>query len=159
MQGVATFSNVRINKVGSGYTLLASAWGLTGATSGTFSITPGPAARLVFSIQPSNTLPLVTMPPVEAKALDAQDNKATGFTGFVTIAIGRNGGLIMPGALTGTKTVRAVNGYATFSDLSIDKPGTYTLVVTSPGVTGGESASFNVLTPSLPGLPGLPGLP
>ena len=154
VNGVATFANLSINKAGSGYTLQATAAGLTGTTSASFNITPGPATRLVFSIQPSNTLPLVTMPPVEAKALDANGNKATSFTGFVTIAIGRNGGLLLPGTLSGTRTVAAVTGYATFSNLSIDQPGTgYTLVVTSSGLTGAESASFDVLTPPLPGLP------
>jgi len=154
VNGVATFANLSINKAGSGYTLQATASGLTGATSTSFNITPGPATRLVFSIQPSNTLPLVTMPPVEAKALDANGNKATSFTGLVTIAIGRNGGLLWSGTLSGTKTVAAVTGYATFSNLSIDQPGTgYTLVVTSSGLTGAESASFDVLTPPLLGLP------
>jgi hypothetical protein len=45
----------------------------------------------------------------------------------------------------------AVAGTATFSDLSIDQPGTgYTLVVTSPGLTGAESCPFNVLVPNVP---------
>ena len=61
------------------------------------------------------------------------------------------------GTLSGTKTVAAVNGAATFSDLSIDQPGIgYTLVVTSSSLRGTASASFNVLTPSLPPLSGLP---
>ena len=63
----------------------------------------------------------------------------------VTIAIGHNGGLLAPGTLSGTKTVTAVNGVATFSDLSIDQPGNgYTLVVNGSGVTGAESATFNI---------------
>ncbi len=37
--GVATFSNLSINNVGTGYTLTASSSGLTGATSGTFNVT------------------------------------------------------------------------------------------------------------------------
>ena len=39
--GVATFSDLSLNKVGSGYTLLAASTGLTGATSSTFDIVPG----------------------------------------------------------------------------------------------------------------------
>src|SRR5205814_2231132 len=92
---------------------------------------PAVATRLVFRVQPSNTLPLFTIqPPVEVVAVDATGNTVTSFTGLMTIAIGKNGGLLMPGTLSGTKTVAAVNGAATFSDLSIDQPGIrYTLVV------------------------------
>jgi len=63
----------------------------------------------------------------------------------VTIAIGHNGGLILPGTLSGTKTVTVVNGVATFSDLSIDQAGNaYTLVATVAGATNAESAPFNI---------------
>jgi hypothetical protein len=37
--GVATFSNVAISKAGTGYTLVATASGLTSATSGPITIT------------------------------------------------------------------------------------------------------------------------
>jgi hypothetical protein len=106
----------------------------------------GPATQLVFTVQPSNTLPLtIIQPAVKVTALDAQGSIATSFTGSVTIAIGRNGGLLLPGTLSGTKTVKAVNGVATFSDLSIDQIGDgYTLKVSASGVTGAESRSFNI---------------
>jgi hypothetical protein len=115
--------------------------------------TPAPVAtQLGFTVQPTNTLPLFAIrPPVKVTAVDAEGNSVPSFTGYVTIAIGKNGGLLGPGTLSGTKTVAAVNGSATFSDLSIDRPGTgYTLVVTSPGLTGAESAAFNVLAPNVP---------
>src|SRR3989454_155827 len=38
-QGIATFSNLRIDRPGSGYTLVASAGGLSGATSAPFAVT------------------------------------------------------------------------------------------------------------------------
>jgi hypothetical protein len=38
-----------------------------------------------------------------------------------------------------------VNGVAVFSDLSIDQPGNgYTFVVNAAGLSGGESAPFNI---------------
>src|SRR5439155_822465 len=43
VSGVATFANVSIDKVGTGYTLAASATGPAGATSTAFNITPGAA--------------------------------------------------------------------------------------------------------------------
>src|SRR5207247_3350932 len=52
--GVATFANLSINKVGTGYTLAATATGVTPATSTAFNVTVGAAAQLVFSVQPSN---------------------------------------------------------------------------------------------------------
>jgi hypothetical protein len=63
----------------------------------------------------------------------------------VTIAIGKNGGMLVHGTLSGTKSVTAVNGVATFADLSIDQLGNgYTLVVTAGAVTAAESAPFNI---------------
>jgi len=39
VQGIATFNNLRIDRPGSGYTLAASAGGLSGATSASFAVT------------------------------------------------------------------------------------------------------------------------
>jgi len=107
---------------------------------------PPPATRLAFGVQPSTTPPATTMKPVvQVTTLDDLGNPAAGFTGLVTIAIGQNGGLVAPGTLSGTRTVAAVDGVATFSDLSIDQPGNgYTLVVTAAGLVGAESARFNI---------------
>jgi hypothetical protein len=102
--------------------------------------------HLAFSVQPQRTLPFETITPaVEVKVVDDVGNLLTSFNGPVTIAIGHNGGTLLPGTLSGTKTVTAVNGVARFTDLSIDQPGNgYTLVVSAASVTGAESAPFNV---------------
>lgn len=104
------------------------------------------AAHLVFTTQPSTTLPLLTIEPaVQVRVVDDLGNTLTGFNGSVTIAIGRNGGLVLTGTLAGTKTVTAVNGVATFSDLSIDQLGNgYTLAVTGQGLIPAESVPFNI---------------
>src|SRR5207248_165977 len=61
-------------------------------------------------------------------------------TGNITVAIGTNPST---GTLSGTKTVAAVSGVATFSGLSIDKAGTgYTLTATGAGST--TSTAFNI---------------
>jgi hypothetical protein len=108
--------------------------------------TLNPPPHLSFAVQPSTTLPLMTIQPsVQVAILDALGNRVTGFNGAVTIAIGHNGGTVLPGTLSGTKTVNAVNGVATFADLSIDQPGNgYTLVATVPNVFTAESAPFNI---------------
>jgi len=105
-----------------------------------------PSPHLVFAVQPSTTLPLVAIQPaVQVAVVDVDGNRVTNFTGQITIAIGHNGGLLIPGTLSGTKTVTVVNGVATFSDLSIDQAGNgYTLVATVVGATNTESAAFNI---------------
>jgi len=113
-------------------------------------LTLNPAAlALGFTAQPSYSLPLMAIKPaVQVTVLDGQGNPATTFSGPVTIAIGHNGGVLVHGTLSGTKTVTAVNGVATFSDLSIDQPGNgYTLVVSAAGATAAESTPFNILVP------------
>jgi hypothetical protein len=123
------------------------------SASTTFSVgcVPGPATHLVFTVQPRNALPYpvaTIQPPVKISVRDEQDNTVTSFTGQVTIAIGRNAGMIVPGTLRGTQAVAAVNGVATFPDLSIDQPGRgYTLRAAAPVLAGVESVSFDILTP------------
>ena len=104
------------------------------------------ATALAFTVQPSTTMPLMSIQPaVEVTATDGAGHPVPSFNGPVTIAIGTNSGLVMPGTLSGTKTVTAVNGVATFNDLSIDQPGNgYTLKVAASGLRGAESGSFNI---------------
>src|SRR5256884_99081 len=141
--GVATLASLSVNKVGTGYTLTAAATGLPTQPSAGFNVTPGGAAQLVFSVEPSNATAGATIAPaVQVTALDAQGNVATGFGSNVTVAIGTNAG---GGTLAGTTGVTAVGGVATFANLSINKVGTgYTLAATATGVTPATSTAFNV---------------
>ena len=135
MNGVATFSNLTLTKVGSGYSLTAGASGLTGATSASFSVSAGSASAFIFTVQPSNTETGTSISPaVKVTARDAYGNTATSFHGSMTMSIGQNPS---GGTLSGTKTVTAVNGVGTFSDLKIDRAGDgYTLMIGGSGVTG-----------------------
>src|SRR5207244_3305217 len=137
--GVATFSGLGIDKVGTSYTLTATGAGST--TSAAFNITAGSATQLVFNVQPSTTTAGAAITPaVEVTAQDGNGNTATGFTGNITVAIGTNPS---SGTLAGTLTHAAVAGVATFSGLGIDKVGTgYTLTATGAGST--TSAAFNI---------------
>ncbi len=140
--GVATFSDLSIDKAGTGYTFTASSSGLTEASSSTFDVTAGPASKLAFGTQPSNTFVGTSIAPaVTVKILDAAGNQ-TPSTAPVTAAIGTNPG---GGTLSGTLTVAAVAGVATFNDLSIDRVGTgYTLTAAGTGLAGATSGTFNV---------------
>jgi len=155
VNGVATFANLRIDQIGTGYTLTATASPLAD-TSDAFDITatppstPGPATKLAFVGQPTNTSPGATIsPPVRVAAVDDQNNIVTTFSGSITIAIGHNGGLLKPGTLGGTLLQPAVNGVAIFTDLSIDQAGTdyYTLRASNPQLGTMESVPFSVLVP------------
>jgi hypothetical protein len=105
---------------------------------------------IVFGTQPTNALVGQHItgsaynpsgPPLTAKIVDGSGNVITSSSAPVTVAIGNNAG---SGTLSGTLTENAVNGVATFADLSIDKPGSgYTLSASAPNSGSTTSSSFN----------------
>ena len=142
VNGMATFSYLSLKKAASGYTLTASASGMTGATSAPFTITAAAAATLAFTVQPSNTIAgAVISPAVQVTVTDAYGNLVVTPTA-VTLALGAN-----PGAATlaGTLTANTVNGVATFSTLMLTKAATgYTLTATAGTLPAVTSAAFNI---------------
>ncbi len=142
VNGVATFSNLSLNRPGTGYTFLFSSSTLSSVASAAFNITAGNAARLVFGPMTSTADAGIAMGSVVVTAQDAVGNTVTSFTGDVSVAIGSNPGT---STLSGTLTRTAVAGVATFIDLSLNKKGaSYTLTANAPGLTSGTSAAFNV---------------
>jgi len=141
--GVAMFSDLSINRAGTGYRLVAHADQAASATSSAFNISHGPAAALTFTGQPSNSSAGRTISPaVRVTLQDAFGNVATSATDSVTVALGNNP---RNGTLSGTRTVSAISGVATFSDLSINRKGEgYTLVASSGALTGATSAAFDI---------------
>jgi hypothetical protein len=144
--GIATFSDLSLNNQGKGYTLVASAAGLTGATSNTFDVVQGlgPPTHLVFGQQPTNSTAGQSISPAVTVFVEDASNSivVTDQTDQVTIAIGTNPG---GGTLSGMLTLTVHNGVATFSDLSINKAGIgYTLTAATPGLTGDTSGSFDI---------------
>src|SRR5437879_1839406 len=80
VRGVASFADLSINRTGTGYTLVATATGVRGATSAAFDVAPAAAARLAFTIPPHNaTADSVIKPPVQVTAFDTLGNVATSF--------------------------------------------------------------------------------
>jgi hypothetical protein len=141
--GVSSFNALKIDKVGTGYTLAASATGLLPATSTAFNVGPGTATSLTFTTQPLSTAAITTMAPIGVTAFDAQGNVATGFTANVTVALGTIP--VAGAALHGTTVIKAVAGVATFSTLSVDSVGNgYTMTAASTGLTGAVSTSFDI---------------
>jgi trimeric autotransporter adhesin len=116
-------------------------------SSSSFLAWPHTATSLAFGQQPTTAASGASISPaVTVKVLDANGKVITSSTASVTIAITSgtptSGG---PGTLSGTTTVNAVNGIATFNNLSINKDGTgYTLTATSGTLTQATSITFNI---------------
>jgi uncharacterized repeat protein (TIGR01451 family) len=86
----------------------------------------------------------VISPAVTVRAVDADGATVPSFTGSVTIALGTNPS---GGTLSGTTTVAAVGGVATFGNLSIDEAGAgYTLAASAAGLSGATSNPFAITT-------------
>jgi hypothetical protein len=144
--GVATFSGLSIDKAGTGYTLTATSGTLTLATSNTFNVTFGAAAKVAFTTQPgggTGGTAWTTQPAVTVQ--DAAGNTVTNSSANVTLAI--TGGTGTAGAALSctTNPLSASSGVATFTGCSIDKSGnSYTLTATSTGLTQAVSSALNI---------------
>ncbi|MHB8460920.1 MAG: beta strand repeat-containing protein, partial [Candidatus Limnocylindrales bacterium] len=140
--GVASFGNLTMSNSGVGKTLVATSGSLTSATSNPFTIV-GTPTQLAFGTQPSNTSANAPISPVVTiRILDANNQLVTNSSASVSMAIATNPS---SGTLSGTLTVAAVNGIATFGSLSINNPGIgYTLAASSTGLTGATSTAFNI---------------
>ena len=151
VNGVATFGNLSITQAGVGYQLVAHMVGAPDATSTAFDVAHGPVAAMVFTVQPGNTAAGAAIAPaVRVTLQDAFGNVATSATDAVTVALGNNP---RNGTLSGTKTVNAISGVATFSSLSTDKKGTgYTLTASSGTLPTVTSTAFDITNGSGPKL-------
>ncbi|MEP6688026.1 MAG: Ig-like domain-containing protein, partial [Gemmatimonadales bacterium] len=136
VNGVATFSNLSIDKTGTGYTLVASGIGLPSVTSPAFDILTGSANRLVFLTGPTDRVVGEKFSPgIQVQVQDAGGNPVT-FGGLITLTSS------VTGTLSGTATATAVLGTATFSNLAINKAGaTYMLTAFTSGATSATSAT------------------
>ena len=163
INGTAEFKSISIDKVGVGYTLTATSGNLLSATSAPLTVLPGAPAKLAFSVQPPEGqagTPLTPYPEVIVQ--DLNGNIVTGYEGSVTLqAIVSYEDLSdpnqyqpnivrVPTALSGTTTVRVINGLARFTDIAgqLARPN-YTLIASSDSLSSATSASFTIL----PGAP------
>ena len=105
-----------------------------------------PTDQLAFPVQPSGAVAgQIITPAVQVTSLDPLGNTDVSFTGDVTVSVGTNP---VGGFLGGTRTVGAVNGVASFGDLTVSSAGTgYTLVVSASGATNATSTAFNITSP------------
>jgi hypothetical protein len=119
---------------------------IAGCDDGTGHVVTSPlsssTAKVGFVVQPSTTTVGATITPaVQVAVQNAAGVTVGSTTPNVTVAIltGPTGA-----KLNGVLTRAAVNGIATFNDLSIDKTGGFTLTATSGTLAAGTSAAFSV---------------
>jgi uncharacterized repeat protein (TIGR03803 family) len=136
-KGVATFGNLLVSQPGD-YQLEFSAPGIPTATSNAFNTFFVPN-HLAFTQQPMQTVAgSAFTPAIVISILDSSNRVDTTNNSVVTLTLKGNG------TLNGTVSVAAINGVATFSDLSIDKAGSYSLRADSTGLSGANSRSFTI---------------
>jgi hypothetical protein len=139
VNGVAIFSTLSIDKAGSGYTLTAVSTGLSGATSPPFDILAGSANHLVFLTEPTDRVVGEKFSPsLQVQVQDAGGNPVITAINSITLTSS------VTGTLSGTATVAPFLGTATFSNLAVNKAGTYTLTAGSSGVSSQSSGAFDV---------------
>jgi hypothetical protein len=112
------------------------------------SVAPRPAIRLSFVQQPGPaTAGQPIAPAVRVAIQNDQGGTVSAAANPVSIALSTNPG---GATLSGTSTVAAVGGIATFPDLSLDRAAAgYTFIVTSAGLASATSFTFtNVAGPA-----------
>jgi hypothetical protein len=140
--GIATFGGLTVDKAGTAYTLSASASGLTSASSTIFNITPGAANKVGFTSQPSSAFAGASLGTVTVEVEDVGGNVITGFTGAISLSLGSNPG---SGVLAGVTTMNAIAGVATFSGLSVNRPGAgYKLSASASPLVAASSQPFDI---------------
>jgi hypothetical protein len=100
--------------------------------------------QLVFGQQPSSTtIGTAFSSNVTVRVLDSSGALVTTSSALITLSITGNPPSV---TLSGMQTANAVNGIATFNNLSINQAGTYSLTATSGSFTV-TSNSFSISTP------------
>jgi uncharacterized repeat protein (TIGR03803 family) len=140
--GIATFSGLFFSESGR-YALTAIDGNISFLTSSTIQI-GAPGTFLVLLSQPANATISSSLGTVTVAIEDSLGDILTNDNSSVQLQLQANSAtaLQFPSAqLNGTTTVTAQNGIATFTNLSISDPGTYTLEATADSVTSDVSAS------------------
>ncbi len=136
--GVATFSGLMIDTAGSGYTLQAGAGGLTSVSTSSFSVVAGAVTHLAVMTQPPSSVTANSTFSLAIAAEDAFGNVVGSYTKPVVLTLAGGGKLI------GSASAKSMTGVATFSGLTINTAGVYTLKAVS-GSLAATTNSFSVI--------------
>jgi trimeric autotransporter adhesin len=146
LNGVATFTGCRIDRAGT-YTLQADDGPLTIATSLSFTISVGTAAKIGFTTSPNASpggVAFTTQPIVAVQDLGGNTVTTTN-SGTVALTITQPSTPALAALTCTSATVAMSAGLATFAGCKIDLAGTYTL----HAVDGGFTATSNSFTVSV----------
>ena len=145
VNGVATFTDISIDSIGTGYKLLATSGVMAIAQSSAFAVTAGDPAGLSFQTQPGGAVAgiAVLQPPVVA-IVDAYENVVSS-TASISLTVYKSGSVYT--VLSGTTTVNAVAGLATFNALMFPNiTSGLTLQATGSNLSPATSTSFAVVS-------------
>ncbi len=146
--GVADFSGLAVDQVGTGYTIQVSSNLPPTATTTTtaFSVTPGQKAELVFPTQPTAPVTAGVPFPLKVAVADAYGNLVTDFDGPISIGLYDNPVVgSLTATLNGDLTATANNGLATFSVwLDIAASG-YTIDASASSLSTGMTNAIDVV--------------
>jgi len=138
--GVAMFSNVAIDKTGSGYVLEATATGIISAESAPISISPAATSQIIVTSEPTSTWQYSATSTVTITLEDQYGNVATTDTSSVVLGVA-----VGPGQFSGSNVAPVTNGVATFTGLTFAVPGTYQLIASDEGLPPVATTDFDVV--------------
>jgi hypothetical protein len=146
VNGVATFSDLTVDKVGPGYTLTATAPSLTSATSAAFNITQGGVsmAQSLVTVS-SGTVASGSTVTLVLQAKDAAGNNLT--TSGLTVVFSASGGTSLGTISPNTATD---NGNGTYT-------GTFMAILAGTATTIGATINRTAVTSTLPTVTVTPG--
>lgn len=139
VNGVATFTNLRVGSTAGTVRLQFASSGLSSMTSSAVTVTQV-VRQLALVTQPGTprlASTLTVQPVVELR--DAAGLAVATGTGAVTASIGSG----TAGTLTGTNPVTATAGRATFTNLALNGTGSYTLVFSLSGASSITSSTVS----------------
>lgn len=153
VNGVATFTGVAVDRPGTGYQLIASADGMTAASSQPFNV--GQIPHLVFTAVPSTYRTDQPISPAVLVALqDSAGATVEDFGGTVTLSASAGTGVTLLGNLQAT----AAHGIATFDNITLPAEGTgvilkaesqFTVAGSSASLTSAPALRFEPLPPEI----------
>lgn len=144
VNGVAVFAGLTLNKAGTGYVIQAAATGLTSTTTEPFNVALA-ATHLVITTGPPNSVGAGTEFTTVVSAEDASGNIDVSYDQPITLTLLNN---TEDATLGGTVTQGALEGIATFTDLTVNEIGDgYALQAASGTFATVQSSSFDVTAP------------
>ena len=142
VEGVATFGNLTLTKAGT-YTFAVMTGSKTVAITSKIVIAPAAASKLVVTQSPKTATAGAVLPALKVVIEDTYGNVVVSNPFPITITV-KTGPLDAGFAPSSTQTATAVKGIATFSNLFLNRSGTYTFTATDGSLTSAITRSMVV---------------